>query len=50
MSGLYNKLCQLINNSDLLISEHGYIELADDSLSVKELIDGFDKAIIVEEY
>ena len=50
MSKLYDKLHQLINKGDLLISEHGYIELAEDNLSAKELVEGLKKATIVEEY
>ncbi len=50
MSKLYNKLCKLIDEGDVLISEHGYTVLVEDSLTVKELINGIRKAIIVEEY
>ncbi len=50
MNKLYNKLCKLIDEDEVLISEHGYTELAEDSLPVKELINGIKKATIVEEY
>jgi len=50
LSKLYNKLCKLIDEGVILISEHGYTELAEDNLNVKELINGITKATIVEEY
>ena len=50
MSELHVKLYKLIDTGEILISEHGYMELAEDRLSVKELIDGFEEAIVVEEY
>ncbi len=50
MSILYKKLCKLIDEGDVLISEHGYTELAEDSLTAKELINGIKKAKIIEEY
>ena len=48
MSELQVKLYKLIDTGEILISEHGYMELAEDRLSVKELIDGFEEAIIIE--
>jgi len=50
VSDLQAKLYKLLDTGEILISEHGYMELAEDRLSVKELIDGFEEAIIVEEY
>jgi len=50
VSDLQAKLYKLIDTGEILISEHGYMELAEDRLLVKELIDGFEEAIIVEEY
>ena len=43
-------MSKLIDESDVLISEHGYTELAEDNLTVKELISGIGKAKIIEEY
>ncbi len=50
MSEFFNRLRGLISEGDVLISEHGHEELADDYLTVKELIAGITKAVIVEEY
>ena len=40
----------LIGAGDVRISEHGYDELSDDGLSVREIIAGISEAQIVEEY
>lgn len=50
MSDFIDKLKTLIRAGDILISEHGYEELAEDGLTVRELIYGVQKAVVVEEY
>jgi len=50
LSEFLNRLRGLIDEGDVLISEHGHEELAEDYLTVKELIFGITKAVIVEEY
>jgi hypothetical protein len=37
-------------SGDVRISEHGYDELASDGLNVKELLDGIQNSVKVEEY
>jgi len=46
----FNRLLGLIKEGEVLISEHGYEELAEDHLTAKELITGASEGIIVEEY
>lgn len=48
MSDFLKAIRHLIATGDVRISEHGYNELAEDGLTVKELFDGIDKAQIVE--
>ncbi|NBC27491.1 MAG: DUF4258 domain-containing protein [Bacteroidetes bacterium] len=50
MSDFLNAIRHLIAVGEVRISEHGYDELAEDGLTVKELLDGIDEAQIVEEY
>jgi hypothetical protein len=45
-----DKLKTLIRAGDILISEHGYDELAEDGLTARELISGVQEAVVVEEY
>ena len=40
----------LVSTGEVLISEHGYDELAEDSLSAREVLDGIVNAAVVEEY
>lgn len=50
---LSNTLLQiksLVKSGNILISEHGYDELANDELSVKEIVVGVKDAILVEDY
>lgn len=50
MSDFLKRILDLIHNDSVRISEHGYDELTDDNLSVKEILEGIDNAKIVEEY
>ncbi|TVQ69603.1 MAG: DUF4258 domain-containing protein [Balneolaceae bacterium] len=50
MSVLYVKIRNLIRTGSVRISEHGYDELVEDGLTAKELLNGVDKAQVVEEY
>ena len=44
------KLRTLVHRGEIRISEHGYDELADDALTVREVAAGLQKAVVVEEY
>ncbi len=50
MSEFVEKVCILIRAREVRISEHGYDELADDGLTVKEILSGIHEIVVVEEY
>jgi len=50
LDDLLKTIRELINAGEVLISEHGYDELADDGLTAREVLDGVKSGIIVEEY
>jgi len=41
---------ELIRNDDVVVSNHGYDELAKDLLTAREILAGVAEAIVVEEY
>jgi hypothetical protein len=41
---------KLAEISDVLISEHGYDELSNDNLTVREIVEGVKNAVLVEDY
>lgn len=41
---------RLMAAGDIWISEHGYDELANDGLSVREILKGLDHSAVVEDY
>jgi len=49
-SQTFNKVKKLIEKSDVLISSHGYDELAEDGILVKEISSSIDNAIVLEDY
>ncbi|WP_457665541.1 DUF4258 domain-containing protein [Thiolapillus sp.] len=50
MNQLVEKVRALVKSGEVRISEHGYDELAEDSLTAKEVLGGIEEAIVVEEY
>jgi hypothetical protein len=50
MSGTFQKIRNLIVAGDVRISEHGYDELAQDGLTAREIVDGVESAVLVEDY
>ncbi len=50
MSTTFERIQHLVANGDVLISRHGYNELAQDGISVQEVVEGLYEAILVEDY
>ena len=50
MSETFKDIQRLIRDGAIVISGHGYDELAEDALTVREVLDGFTDAVIVEDY
>lgn len=50
MSDTLEQIIALVSKGEVRISEHGYDELADDNLYVREIIQGLSAAIVIEDY
>jgi hypothetical protein len=50
MSQFFNQILSLVTNGQVLISAHGYDELAQDNILVRDVLAGIADAIPVEEY
>lgn len=50
MNDTLKQIIALVSKGDVRISEHGYDELADDNLNVREIIQGLSAAIVIEDY
>jgi len=50
MSHNFTNIIRLIQNNDIRISDHGYDELANDKLTVREIVSGASNAVLVEDY
>lgn len=50
MSETFRKVIALINKGEIKISNHGYDELAEDGLLVKDVMIGINEGKVVEDY
>ena len=50
MSHTLKEVQELVARQSILISDHGYDELASDDIFVQDVIDGVTKAIVIEDY
>lgn len=50
MNRTFELILDLIDRKEVLISDHGYDELAEDDILVREVLNGVSSAILVEDY
>ena len=50
MSQTFQKILELVARRDVLVSDHGYDELAEDDIFIDEIVSGISTAVIVEDY
>ena len=46
----FHRITELVGRRDVLISDHGYDELAEDAILIKDVCAGVRDGIVVEEY
>ncbi len=50
MNETFAAMRDLVRRGEVVVSEHGYDELANDDLSAREIVEGFTEAIVIEDY
>ncbi len=50
MSDIFHRILDLIARQQVLISDHGYDELATDGILVRDVLEGVTEGAVVEEY
>jgi hypothetical protein len=50
LSETFEQILQIIQRGEVRLSDHGYDELAEDNLSVAEVLESVVGALIIEDY
>lgn len=50
MNDTYKQIVALIKKGDILISDHGYDEMAEEGILARDVISGIDDSLLVEDY
>lgn len=50
MSETLDQIRKLVSQELVLVSSHGYDELADDGIAVRDIIAGVSEAVLIEDY
>ena len=50
MGGTFDQVLQLVLKGDIVVSEHGYDEMAEDGMVVRDVVAGLKEGKIVEDY
>ena len=50
MSNTLKRVIELVERKDIKISDHGYDELAEDGIFVRDILLGIKEAIVIEDY
>jgi hypothetical protein len=47
---IFDKILSLIEKKEILVSDHGYDELTEDSIFIRDIMENVNTGVVIEEY
>ena len=50
MTGIFEQILDLFRRNEIVVSNHGYEELSEDDIGLRDLLAGVEQGVVIENY